>query len=153
MSEALITPGPLGEPGCRPGQAHTGIQTERTVNMEGHKSGGQRGNTNALKHGFYSRKFRVLEKGDLEGMEDPNHLKDEMMLLKAVIRRVWEFSSDGTQDLDSWISALNVLGLAVSRQARVLWLQSQFDKANGSDSTKAMSEALKKIMDEVTGSK
>jgi hypothetical protein len=121
--------------------------------MEGRKSGGQRGNINAIKHGFYSRKFRVLEKDDLEGMEDPHKLEDEIILLKAVIRRVWEFSSDGPQDLDSWISVLNVLGLAVTRQARVLWMQSQFDKAGASDPTRAFSDAIKSMLDDFKTSK
>jgi hypothetical protein len=64
--------------------------------MEGRKRGAPRGNTNALKCGFYSRKLRTVEKNDLEKTEFVNNLRDEILMLKVVIRRVWELSSTDT---------------------------------------------------------
>jgi hypothetical protein len=121
--------------------------------MEGRKRGGQTGNTNSLKHGFYSRKFRVMEKGDLDEKIDADQIKEDVLLLRAVIRRVWEFSSDEAKDLDRWISTLNVLGLAITRQSRVLWLQSQMEKTGGSDAARAVSDAIKRMLDDFKGSK
>jgi len=51
--------------------------------------GGQPGNANAVKHGFYSRKFRDLESQDLEtALRDG--LGDEIALMRVMIRRVFD---------------------------------------------------------------
>ena len=50
--------------------------------------GGQPGNKNALKHGFYSAYFRKAEKRDFENGSMGDGLESEIMLLRAVIRRI-----------------------------------------------------------------
>ena len=53
------------------------------------------GNLNALKHGFYSRRFK---KSDLVGLEecDFDGLKDEITIMRVFIRRFIEQCSDST---------------------------------------------------------
>jgi hypothetical protein len=50
------------------------------------KRGGQLGNTNALKHGFYTNNFSLAER---QGLESINQivLADEIALLRVLIRR------------------------------------------------------------------
>jgi hypothetical protein len=50
------------------------------------KRGGQPGNTNALKHGFYTNNFSLAER---QGLESINQivLADEIALLRVLIRR------------------------------------------------------------------
>jgi hypothetical protein len=120
--------------------------------MDGRKRGGQPGNSNALKHGFYSRKFRVIENADLDVLETNNKLQDEIMLLKVVIRRVWELASDQATDLTSWVVALNVLGQAMTRQAGLLRVQAIMGGGN-SEVTNAISEAIRQVTNEFNGCK
>lgn len=49
--------------------------------------GGQHGNKNALKHGFYQAYFRQAEKRDFDRFEDET-LDSEIKLIRATIRRL-----------------------------------------------------------------
>jgi len=67
-----------------------GTQTSIDATQRGHrKRGGQPGNTNALKHGFYSRNFSLAERRGLQGTEGVV-LGDEIGLLRVLIRRFAE---------------------------------------------------------------
>ena len=86
-------------------------------------SGGQQGNHNALKHGFYSPRFNNIELSDLETALGDG-LVDEIALLRVIIRRVFEFSNDDeAQNLDTWTRSLNTLGAAATRLAGLLRTQ------------------------------
>ena len=50
------------------------------------KRGGQPGNTNALKHGFYTKNFSLAECQGLEATKEIV-LADEITLLRVLIRR------------------------------------------------------------------
>jgi hypothetical protein len=50
------------------------------------KRGGQPGNTNALKHGFYTKNFSLAERRELESVKGIV-LGDEIALLRVLIRR------------------------------------------------------------------
>jgi hypothetical protein len=50
------------------------------------KRGGQPGNTNALKHGFYTKNFSLAERQGLESINEIV-LADEIALLRVLIRR------------------------------------------------------------------
>ncbi len=50
------------------------------------KRGGQPGNTNALKHGFYTKNFSLTERRSLQEIEGVV-LSDEIGLLRVLIRR------------------------------------------------------------------
>ena len=53
------------------------------------KRGGQPGNTNALKHGFYTKNFSLAERRGLQATEGVV-LGDEIALLRVLIRRFAE---------------------------------------------------------------
>lgn len=120
--------------------------------VAGRRRGAQPGNSNRLTHGFYSRKFKVDESADLNVLASSDKLNDEIMLLKVVIRRVWELASAGEDNLDSWIGALNVLGQAMTRQAGLLRVQALLGGGN-SEVTNAISEAIRQVTDEFNGCK
>jgi hypothetical protein len=64
-------------------QSNTSIETKG----KGHrKRGGQAGNTNALKHGFYTKNFSLAERRGLEATQEIV-LADEIALLRVLIRR------------------------------------------------------------------
>ena len=109
------------------------------------KPGAQPNNTNAVKHGFYSRRFDKLETSDLD-IALLNGLDDEIALLRVIIRRVFNYSSSGKQDLATWSTALETLGAASTRLAHLLRTQRLLtgQEANG------MSAALSQALTEVT---
>ncbi len=91
---------------------------------------GQKGNKNALKHGFYSRAFREIELNDLESLEEG--LMSEIAMLRVATRRLFdiynayhESAHDPDSGLDSSVLAdlsdtLNTLGLANIRVASLI---------------------------------
>jgi hypothetical protein len=84
------------------------------------RSGGQHGNWNALKHGYYSKRFSPLELKDLDTVLTEG-LADEIALLRVIIRRVFDFANDhDSQTLETWSGSLNTLGAACTRLASLL---------------------------------
>ena len=64
-------------------------QCSRSTEIKGNghrKRGGQAGNTNALKHGFYTKNFSLAERRGLEATQEIV-LADEIALLRVLIRR------------------------------------------------------------------
>ena len=108
--------------------------------------GGQPGNSNAVKHGFYSRKFRDLESQDLETVLREG-LGDEIALMRVMIRRVFDFANDNAGDLDSWTGTLSALGAASTRLAGMLRTQKLLG-ASDSDALNALSKALAEVTSE-----
>lgn len=82
------------------------------------KRGAPQGNLNALKYGFYSRQFRELENTDLTRVSDG--LKDEINMLRVLIRRMFALASDEDGDLEQMAGCLNALGMASTRLANLL---------------------------------
>ncbi len=85
------------------------------------KRGAKPGNTNALKHGFYSRQFREVELADLEAMLAKG-LESEIAMLRVVIRRVLELAR-GVDNLEQARDNLYALGSAATRLATLLRTQ------------------------------
>ena len=82
--------------------------------------GGQPGNNNALKHGFYARKFSRAELTDLDVIMST--LADEIALLKVTARRLFDFASgidDQEHTLDSFIAVTGALGSIAIRIAHL----------------------------------
>ncbi len=86
------------------------------------KPGGQPGNVNAWKHGFYSRRFKALELCDLVTVLQ-NNLDDEIALLRVMIRRVFETADSQAETLADWESVLSTLGAASTRLAGLIRVQ------------------------------
>jgi hypothetical protein len=124
----------------------------------GRKRGGQPGNTNALKHGFYSQHFKAAEAMDLEGFPQES-LQDEVAMLRVMIRRVVElasnpedsYSTDHRGDLENAITALDTLGTAATRLARLLSTEKKLAAQNGKVSD-VLHQALGDIISELKGS-
>ena len=106
------------------------------------KRGGQPGNTNALKHGFYSRLFRQGEVTDLEEYEI-NGLNDEIAMLRVWTRRVMAIGQ-GVETLDEAVDVLGALGTASLHLSHLLRSQ----KALGG-TTDEFEQNFLKALDEV----
>ena len=107
----------------------------------GRKRGGQPGNLNALKHGFYSKHFQKSELAELEKAGD---LLEEIGMMRVVTRRLLEAARE-CNDLGELINLLNTLGLASTRVAGLM--KTQKFLGGGED---GIEEFLESIIDEVT---
>jgi hypothetical protein len=111
------------------------------------KRGAPLGNTNALKHGFYSRKFKKREAADLQAALGEG-LTDEIKLTRVLIRRVFEFLSDSSDlPLEDAISGLTAISSANAKLASMLRTQQMLN--SHVDTSLAFSQALKEISDEL----
>ena len=99
--------------------------TSNTPPKPKRRRGGQPGNLNAYKHGFYSRNFRLFEKNDLRKIANPD-LAGEINALRVAIRRLIELS-DANTDTDTGIRLLSTLSLAFVRLASLLRSQSSIN--------------------------
>ena len=115
--------------------------------MTPRKRGGQPGNTNALKHGFYSRRFTTLEHNDLESTLDDD-LQSEVEMLRVQIRRVFDRSSE-IDNLEQATYLLRILALAVGRLAALLRVQSLYGLSPADEHQLAFDEALSELVEEL----
>jgi uncharacterized protein YjcR len=110
------------------------------------KPGGQPGNQNALKHGFYSRYFSPLEVEELQ-VSSIDGLNHEVVLLRVMIRRLVALLSDrGDEgDVDHAVAYLNCMSSACGRLANLLKAQRLLvDKT--SDLSLAFNQALEDVL-------
>jgi hypothetical protein len=110
------------------------------------KRGGQPGNHNALKHGFYSKSFSHLEERDLEAIH-PLDLSDEIAMLRVSLRRFFDVIT-GVTDPDDARQVLAILGQSASRLAGLLKAQKLLQDPGNVDVASSLSEALKDVVDE-----
>lgn len=81
--------------------------------------GGQPGNSNALKHGFYSSRFSNIELTDLEtALHDG--LGSEIALLRVLIRRFSEKLDQEDPTIEEAASHLLTIGSAMAKLAHLL---------------------------------
>lgn len=85
------------------------------------RPGAPKGNLNALKHGFYSPRFREAEIKDLITLTEPG-LTDEISMLRLVIRRTVDRIEDA-ETLDQHLRCVNTLGHAAAQLSRLLKTQ------------------------------
>lgn len=121
--------------------------TEPEQQQPKRKRGAQPGNTNGLKHGFYSRAFRAGEAADLAALRDVQ-LLDEVNLLRVFLRRLAEAARDEA-DLETIIHSLNAAGLASSRLATILRIHHDLVGDQTSPVRLALSQALTETMKEL----
>ncbi len=110
------------------------------------KRGGQRGNRNSLKHGFYSRRFSAEEINDLEVFLSEG-LTDEIAMLRVVARRLLTLA-DEAKDLDAMISVTGTLSTVTTRLAGLLRTEKALN-GNANDITDTISQALKEVVREL----
>lgn len=77
------------------------------------KGGGQPGNTNALKHGLYAKRFTKAERAGLRHMV-PGDLEAEIYMLRAVTDRILAQIETATEDAEAYAKLINSLTAAVT---------------------------------------
>jgi seryl-tRNA synthetase len=87
--------------------------------MSKRKGGAQPGNTNALKFGYFSRRFTPLELSDLEALLSANKLDSFINSFCVQFRRYQEIA-DGEDTKDALADTLNTTGVAMIRMASAL---------------------------------
>jgi hypothetical protein len=118
--------------------------------MAGRRKGAQPGNTNALKHGFYSRYFKAGEITDLETVA--GDLTSEIAMLRVMSRRLFErisFMEDDDQFKFDDYSALTALLSACSVRLASLMRTNHILTGNGTDLGEALAEALTHTIQEL----
>ncbi len=85
----------------------------------GRRKGGQPGNLNALKHGFYSKHFL---KGEIMDLEEADDLQEEIGMMRVVTRRLLKMARS-CKDTGEMVNVLGALGLAAGRLAE--WLEAE----------------------------
>jgi hypothetical protein len=113
----------------------------------GKAKGAQPGNLNALKHGVYSKRLKDLTPEELEQMAENGDLKQEIGMVRVVMRRVFDLVDDaatGESGLEGWASSLNALGTAATRLAGLLRTQ-QALTGGSSEIAEALSQALREV--------
>ena len=103
------------------------------------------GNLNALKHGFYARRFPKTELADLE-----NHnftgLAEEIALMRLLIRRLVEQTRDLT-DLNQTLLLVRAVCLAAGNLNRLLKTHQLLSSAS-SDLEQSILDAFQRLADE-----
>ena len=82
----------------------------------GRQKGGQSGNLNALKHGFYSKHFL---KGEIMDLEEADDLQEEIGMMRVVTRRLLKMART-CKDTGEMVNVLGALGLASTRLAGLM---------------------------------
>jgi len=108
------------------------------------KRGGQPGNTNALKHGIYSRFYRAIDLVDLEPLLAIG-LEEEIAMLRVLIRRSMAQNED-RQDPDSFLEVVKALSTAFGRLGGLVRVQ-KFITGTGDDKEDIL-QALAEFADE-----
>ena len=106
--------------------------------------GSQPGNTNALKHGFYSRQFRQVDLEDLDVINAT--LENEIAAMRVTIRRMLEL----TEGIPDPIDAIHALALTGNQIAKIAGLlRTQHLLAGGHDeSFSAAMSAIAQVLSE-----
>ncbi len=104
------------------------------------------GNTNALKHGFYTRRFK---KRDLTGIEQTSikGLAEEIALIRIFTRRLVE-SCDPTADMYELAGILRAICLASTSITRIIRAHS-FLASDNSEWSLAVDEAIRQLLIEL----
>jgi hypothetical protein len=105
------------------------------------------GNTNALKHGFYSRRFRKSEIADLEATNFTG-LRDEIAMLCVLcicIRRIVEWGST-IQSFPEAMIFMRVIALATGSLSRLVRTQQAI---GGSDLESVLLQAISEVSQEM----
>lgn len=113
---------------------------------QNHKRGAPPGNLNALKHGFYSPRFYKGELDDLAAAM-PQGLKDEISLMRVIIRRAMVLAEEGREPAEV-LEALDKVGMAAQRLSNMLRTQRLLEEED-SDVGAALNRALDQVVKEM----
>lgn len=105
------------------------------------------GNHHALKHGFYARWFRSAEITDLE-QPDGVTVRDEIDMLRVVMRRLFELVSEGEPDAETLSTALTAFGKCSFHISNLLRAEKALAEEKA-DIAAALSQALNGVLEEL----
>lgn len=114
--------------------------------MPSKSRGGQPGNQNALKHGFYADNFDTRENNHLDAAI-ADDLVSEINMLRIQTRRMFSMANNikNTEDASDILGAL---GLAATRLATLLKTQALLTGGQDGTVKEAISQALAAIVEE-----
>ena len=105
------------------------------------KRGGQAGNKNALKHGYYSELFSTL---DIRRAKTGNNIEDEQALLRSkAFRLAKRIHFDGELD-ETELKAMNTLSLII-QQINTIERTKLLAKGHGGDIATTILEAIQAL--------
>ena len=112
------------------------------------KRGGQPGNTNAIKHGFYAKNFSLAERRSLQATNGVV-LGDEIALLRVLIRRFAEQiqASQGVALMES-AQHLAVISEAMLRLGNLLRTDHMLGGSQSDTFFKSLHHVLEELSDE-----
>ena len=117
---------------------------DNNENPQPRRRGAPEGNLNALKHGFYSRRFRNGELDDLL-RQPPEALQDEIAMLRIINRRVVDMAEEG-KSADEILEFYNFIALTSMRLSTLLRTQKLL--LTGDKTANDLLTALEKVIDE-----
>jgi uncharacterized protein YjcR len=103
--------------------------------------GGQPGNLNAFKHGFYSSFFKEHEIEAIQDLHD-NDLREEIAALRVIIRRMLALSCK-IEDVNTGLRLLSTLSAAAAQLSRLVKVQAVMQQGESEDS---FEEALRQAI-------
>jgi len=103
------------------------------------------GNQNAVKHGFYSRKFREAEISELDASLTAG-LMDEIAAIKVVMRRLFEVADQGEDNPDELSNLLMLMAGTGVKLASMMRTQ----KLLGGDQDQEIQNAVYTALREVS---
>ena len=109
------------------------------------RPGAPLGNTNSLKHGFYSRRLKKRDVSDVEHT-DLKGLAEEIALIRIFTRRVIE-ACDPSADLYELAGILRILCLASSTISHIIKTQYLLS-LNHDDFSEELNEAIRQVHEE-----
>jgi hypothetical protein len=108
------------------------------------RGGAPRGNTNALKHGFYSRRFRKSEADDLEQTSFTG-LRDEIAMLRVCLRRIVEWGA-AIKDFSDAMTFMRTISLGTGSLSRLISIQKAI---GGTDFESVIAQAVSEVSQEL----
>ena len=109
--------------------------------------GGQPGNQNALKYGFYSKRFRTIEVSDLATLKEGGGLESEIDMLRVLARRLLD-KAETIDDVDRLIKIVSTLG-ATSMRISALARVQQTLRSGDQSPAEAISQAIDEVAREL----
>jgi hypothetical protein len=110
------------------------------------RRGAPNGNSNALRHGFYSRQFKQVIQRDLDGHEFEG-LTDEITMLRVAIRQIFE-DIGKAKDPHERMEGFRAVSLGCFSLARLIRTQQIITPA-GDDLYAAISEGLESALKDI----
>jgi hypothetical protein len=116
------------------------------------KPGAPAGNTNALKHGFYSRRFRTQEAEDLSNLDPCASIEPEIQMIRVLTSRMWERYCDleGSQAVGELVPMAYLLERLTTRLVHLMMENRLLKGEGGNELTKAFQEALDLVYKELS---